>query len=485
MRRSLLVLFLACLAFGLRLQPELDDYVILVKEGDAHLALKEYSFAARAYRHAALLRSGSSVPLLRSGKAFLAQARYDRAQTALLAAHRRGGWTPELCLSMGQLYQGMGLEAEAIAQWEAVLAQDPHLAEARLQVGWAYLRREAWNDACAAFEAILARWDDAHRSHWQSAHYGLGLLWAHRDPAVALRHLQIAAGGEDQVMADKAIVVGAAVERASSSTDAVHAAALLGEAYVRVEAWSLARRALAQAVAAEPTYAEAMTYLGHVLDYLGDAARAERYLERAIQLAPTMTLTRYLLGLYYQRHGRSREAAFQYRQALKLDSRNAALYAELGNAWLAEQRYIDAEIAFRAAAELAPDHAGFQLLLARFYVDHLVRVPTHGLLVARKATLLNPEDAEAFDLLGWAYYLVGTPNEAERALSRSVALDPDLASARYHLGVVYRQLGRSAEADYQFWRAVDLDRAGYYRLRAMRALDLSPEWDCGVWRGIE
>ena len=475
MHRRFLVLLLACLLLGLRLRPERGDYVALIQEGDAHAALKEYSFAARAYRQAATLRPGSSVPLLRLGETFLAQAWYDRAQAALLTAHRKSGWTPELHLRMGQLYQGMGLETEAIGQWEVALAEDAHLAEARLQLGWAYLHREAWDDARAAFEAILACWDNAHRQRWQAAHYGLGLLLMPEDLTAALHHLQIAAGGADQAMADRAIVLGAAVEQASSSADRVHAVALLGEAYVRAEAWSLARRALSQALAAEPAYAEAMAYLGHALDHLGHPTEAGHHLQRAVQLAPTATVPRYLLGLYYQRHGRSREAAFQYRQALKLAPHNAALYAELGKSWLAEQNYVDAEVAFRAAAELEPDHAGFQLLLARFYVDHLVKVRTHGLLAAHDAARLNPDDAEAFDMLGWAYCLAGYLDEAEHTLSRAVALDPDLASARYHLGVVQRQLGHPVEADYQFWRAVDLDRDGYYRSRAMQALGLPAE----------
>ena len=157
MRRGLLALLLACLVMGLRLQPERGDYVVLIREGDTHLALKEYSFAARDYRQAATLWPGSSMPLLRLGETFLAQAWYGHAQAALLAAHRKSGWTPELHLRMGQLYQGMGLETEAVAQWEMALAQDPHLAKVRLQAGWAYLRREAWEDARAAFERIEDR----------------------------------------------------------------------------------------------------------------------------------------------------------------------------------------------------------------------------------------------------------------------------------------------------------------------------------------
>jgi tetratricopeptide (TPR) repeat protein len=179
--------------------------------------------------------------------------------------------------------------------------------------------------------------------------------------------------------------------------------------------------------------------------------------------------------LYYRRHGRPRQAEFQFRQALKLDPYDAALYAELGKTWRAEQNYIDAEIAFRAAAELAPGHAGFQLLLARFYVDSLIKVRTYGLSAAREAAQLSPDDAETFDVLGWAYCLVGYLDEAEHTLSRAVALDPDLASARYHLAVVHWQRGQPAEADYQFWRAVDLDRTGHYRSQAMQSLGLPTE----------
>jgi tetratricopeptide (TPR) repeat protein len=475
MHRWLLIFLLACLLPALRLQPERPDCVALVQQGDAHAARQEYSYAASAYRGAATLRPDSPVPLLRLGDTFLAQAWYGRAQAALLVAHRKGGWTPDLRLRLGRLYLGMGLEEEAIVQWELALAKDPHLAEARLQLGWAYLRRERWDDAWAVFEAILFRWDDAHRQRWQGGHYGLGVLSAPEDPVVALRHLQIAAAGPDRTTSGRAIALGAVLEQVMSTPDPTHAAALLGQGYVGAEVWPLARRALAQAVAVEPEYAEALAYLGHSLDHLGHTAEAERHLQRATQLAPTTTLPRFLLGLYYRRHGRPREAVFQFRQALKLDPYDAALYAELGKTWLAERNYIDAESAFRAAVKLAPGNMDFQLLLARFYVDNLIKVRTHGLQVAHDAAWFDPENAQAFDILGWAYYLVGYLEEAERTLSRAVILDPDLASARYHLAVVRRQRGQLVAADVQFWRAIDLDRTGFYRSQAMKALGLPTE----------
>ncbi|MFZ5917700.1 MAG: tetratricopeptide repeat protein [Chloroflexota bacterium] len=475
MWRGVKTALLLLLVVGLQLGPERRQPAALIREGDAHVARQEYSFAAQKYRQAATLQPGSAVPLLRLGRTYLAQAWYDRAQPVLLLVHRRQGWTPHLHLLMGQLYLGMGLEAEAMAQWQAALTGDPHLAEARAQLGWAYLRNEAWVDAQSSFEVILARWDPDHRFGWQSAHYGLGLILARHEPQAALHHLQIAAAGPDLEMAQRAIVLGAELEQLSLASDAIHAAAALGQAYVRVEAWSLARQVLAGVVDTSPDYAEARAYLGHALDYLGRSAEAEQHLWRAVQLAPTQTLPRYLLGLYYLRHGRAGEAVFQLRQALKLDPYEPVLYAQLGQAWLAQDNYTDAEMAFRAAAELAPESADFQLLLARFYIERLVRVRAGGLPAAQSAARMDPSNAQAHDVLGWAYYLVGYAEQAESALLRAVALDPELASARYHLGAVLQQAGQPAQAREQFWRAVDLDRTGFYRARAMRALGLPIE----------
>lgn len=472
MGRGWRVLFLLLLALGLQCHPERHDFADLIRQGDAHFAVREYSFAAQAYRQAASRRPDSPVPLIRLGRTYLSQAWPERAQTALLRAHRFGGWTPELYLLMGDLYLAMGLEAEAMVQWRIALAGDPNLAEARLQLAWAYLRNGAWEEAATCFEDILSRWDPPHRERWLAAHYGLGLLLAPQDPSAALHHLQIAAGSDEGELSRKAILLGADLQQFSPATDAAHAAALLGQAYARVEAWSLARRMLAQAAAAEPDYAEARAYLGHVLDRLGQASRAEGELLEAVRLAPGEFLPRFLLGIYYRRYGRFEEAVLQFREALERDPDNAALHVELGQAWLAQQRYGDAEAALRTAVALAPDRAEFQLVLARFYVDGLIKVRTHGLPAAREATRLEPTNAEAFDLLGWAYYLTGLLEQAEGALRRAVDLNPALASARYHLGAVLQRRGQIDEARYQFWRAIDLDRTGYYRARAMQALDL-------------
>ena len=467
-----LAILFTTLIVGLQLRPERNDFVDLIQAGDAHMVVKEYSFAARAYRQAATLRPGSAVPLLRLGKTFLAQAWYDRAQTALLKAHRSSGWTPELHLQMGYLYQGLSLETKAQAHWETALAEDSNLSQARLQLGWAYLHSGAWEGARAAFETILSRWDDDHRLSWQSAHYGLGLLLAADDPALALHHFQIAAAGEDQPLAAQAITLGADLEQISSVDDSVHAASLLGQAFVRTGAWSLARQTLEQVVAVEPEYAASLAYLGHALDHLGETAEAQERLLQAVRLAPAQTLPRYLLGLYYLRHNNPVEATLQFRQALELDPDNAALYAELGRAWQLQGHYGDAENAFIIAVELESLDIDFNLLLVRFYIERLIKVRSHGLPAARDAARLDPTNADAFDLLGWAYYLSGFPEQAESALQRAVSLDPKLASARYHLGAVLLQRGQLAGANYQFWRAIDLDQTGYYRSRAMQALDL-------------
>ncbi|MGD8820184.1 MAG: tetratricopeptide repeat protein, partial [Anaerolineae bacterium] len=79
---------------------------------------------------------------------------------------------------------------------------------------------------------------------------------------------------------------------------------------------------------------------------------------------------------------------------------------------------------------------------------------------------LAPEDARAYDLLGWAYHLAGRHAEAQRAFLRSLALDPDLPSAHYHLGSLYLSIGQRNRAREHLQRASDLDTHGFLRRRA-------------------
>ena len=158
-------------------------------------------------------------------------------------------------------------------------------------------------------------------------------------------------------------------------------------------------------------------------------------------------------------------------RAVNLDPTNAALCVDLAQTYLEEHEYVAAEGWFQAAVQREPDDARFQLILARFYVDHIYKVEEEGVPAALRAVELDAESAMAHDVLGWAYHLTGRWREAETHLQRALALEPDLARAHYHLGVVYAARGDVEAARREYQRAIDLDSEGFYRQRAEKALE--------------
>lgn len=167
--------------------------------------------------------------------------------------------------------------------------------------------------------------------------------------------------------------------------------------------------------------------------------------------------------------------------ALRVDSadanvrlRAALLRAEVNHYWL--YRLSDAEQAYRAALELAPDHvvanSGLAELLGlcarrREAIPHVLRVIRSGaatdllMLLARESGMINeagtlerarraaPEDANP--LIGFAWHAAseGQTDRAVALLEEAVRLQPDHTAAHFALGRQLTAAGRYA--DLSFW----------------------------------
>jgi tetratricopeptide (TPR) repeat protein len=179
-----------------------------------------------------------------------------------------------------------------------------------------------------------------------------------------------------------------------------------------------------------------------------------------------LALAYYFLGVHQREAGNGEAARAALWEALLRDPDNAALYVEMAEAFVSSGEYSKAEEWYVEAVNLAPNNLDFHLALVHFYLDHLYGVEEKGLSAARSAMALAPRDPRTHDLLGWAYYLAGSPMEGEQFLVQALILDPDLASAHYHLGSLYARSGLHESASEHLQRCIDLDTEGYYRMRA-------------------
>lgn len=210
--------------------------------------------------------------------------------------------------------------------------------------------------------------------------------------------------------------------------------------------------------------------MGYALWQQAQPAQALAALERALALDPQQPPTHYFRALALRSQGRWDEAEASFQQSLNLDPGNAVAYLDLAHLCARQARYPQAERYFAEAVELAPHTAPLRLAQASFYRGRLYRVE-RGLRAAQEAVRLDPPSAEAWDALGWGFYLNLRPDEAMGALARALELAPDLAAAHYHLAVIHeRQLNRLA-AVRAYQQAAALDRSGTYSVRAQQALE--------------
>ena len=156
------------------------------------------------------------------------------------------------------------------------------------------------------------------------------------------------------------------------------------------------------------------------------------------------------------------EAEKAYRAAIQLKPRDHRAYYGLGNIYTDQQRWEEAEKAYRQATQY--NQLSTDAFVALSYVlvqprsgASLAKRLVDAEMAARRAILLQPNNAIAYDRLGVALEGRGLINDVtEQAYRRAVELDPQFAAAYVHLGRLLRKMGRPAEAEPNYRRAIEL-----------------------------
>lgn len=154
------------------------------------------------------------------------------------------------------------------------------------------------------------------------------------------------------------------------------------------------------------------------------------------------------------------EDAYRRAKAVKIKDYRA-IYG-LGNLYSDQQRWEEAEKAYREAIALAPDspepYVAISFVLAQPLIgkDLSVRY-LEAQKMARRAIELDPANPIAYNQLGLALELSGNIDKITHdAYKRAVALDPEFALAYAHLGRLLRRNGKVKESAEAYRRAIEL-----------------------------
>ena len=151
-----------------------------------------------------------------------------------------------------------------------------------------------------------------------------------------------------------------------------------------------------------------------------------------------------------------------YKEVLKLKARDARAAYGLGNIYADQQRWEDAEAAYRNSIAWAPNDADAYVALSVLLVqprtdgDNAKRL-ADAEAFARKSVQLDPKNAVGWDRLGVALQTRGIMNsETEHSYRRAIELDPGFAAAYAHLARMLNRAKRPAEAAPMYEKASEL-----------------------------
>ena len=156
------------------------------------------------------------------------------------------------------------------------------------------------------------------------------------------------------------------------------------------------------------------------------------------------------------------EAEDSYKGVLKLKARDARAAYGLGNIYYDQQRWDDAEAAYRNSIAWAPTNADAYVALSVVLVqprsggDNAKRF-ADAEMAARRSVQIDPKNAVGWDRLGVALQARGLANsETEHSYRRAIELDPQFAVAYAHLARLLNRLNKGPEATPLYDKAIEL-----------------------------
>ena len=262
----------------------------------------------------------------------------------------------------------------------------------------------------------------------------------------------------------------------------------LAYAYTALKRPDDARQEYERSIALDPKMPEAQLNLG-VLLLERQPAAAVAVLRRAVELLPSESRPRYLLGLAQERSGDFSGAAESFAGATRLDPKDLDSLTRLGQVLLRLGKSADAEGKFRAALELQPNSPEALQGLAQSldqqkkpqavdaYRNYLAAEPDDKAARSRLVRLLVEQQKYDEAVAENAKDNAGQPatvddlklradieinqkklDEAITTLRRALALAPNDAQLHGGLGRIYLEKRQFADAEKELKAALELDR---------------------------
>lgn len=375
--------------------------------GDARAAVEDAAAARAAYRRAVELDPGGARGHDRLGRLALARGDGAEAKREFAAAREKDPGEVGYGYRLGQAYWAAGARDEAEQLWQEVAGSAPDFAPAQLALGKAY---QARGDRRAAAQRLIAA-VNADPASKQAQDALAAVMTAMGDPgSAAYQH------GIYYLQTDRPELAVAAFEREAAIAPArVNGPRMASLAYTQIQRLDLAAAAAQRGLQRHPHDPQLLGQLG-LLHILGRSRpRAAQLCQDWLKRDPTAAEPYRLLARIAREEQHLPEALRLGEQALARDPQNALVCSGLAETLSA----LGGPENHRRALELA-----------------------------RRATALNPREADDWLQLGTLLHTAGNAEEAAGAFLRALDLDPGSVEACGELSPIAGRSGRPESAHF-------------------------------------
>jgi tetratricopeptide (TPR) repeat protein len=186
-----------------------------------------------------------------------------------------------------------------------------------------------------------------------------------------------------------------------------------------------------------------------------DLAGAEEEFRQASDLDSKNVEARIKIGFVQSQRGATDEALRTYLDGAKANPNEIVFYLLSGGIYENKQDWDHAKQQYQKVLEIQPDNPLASNNLAYVILQQGGNVDV-AFAMAQTARQKLPDNPNAADTLGWAFYHKHVYTSAINLFKEAVKKDPDNALFNYHLGLAYAKSGQAALAKQQLDRVVKI-----------------------------
>jgi tetratricopeptide (TPR) repeat protein len=353
----------------------------------------------------------------------------------------------------------LGDYAKAKTNAETILKTDPGNIETQFKLALIYIKQSEFENAKSALEKLQS----SQNPDPKITYYMALLSIAFDDTETGQKLLKQAKSQSTDAELDKKIDVylGSYTEyEFAKSAEPLYLAELLARSYNKTGEYEMAIYKLKKILKTRSDLRDAWILFGFAYLNLEKYYFAQSAFERAYELDSEWPTTQYFLGLTYAELGNTKDSIIYLNYALSNNFEpQLVIYRKLADLYMETADYTKAVESYEKVLELNNEDINSFVRPIWIYLDYLNQ-PDKALKIAEVAVTTFPENAMAYNLLGWSQAGLKNFVGAEKNLKKSLEIDPNLAAAHYNLANMYKAMGNNDSASKEYQKAYELDQNG-------------------------